>query len=121
MNERTPILIVGGGPVGLTLAGDLGWRGQPCVLVDNSDGVVVQPKMVLVGVRTLEFCRRWGIAQQVEQSGYPADYSQDYVYVTSLDGMNWRANGFRRAPASRARRKARKSVSDVRSTFSNRC
>ena len=86
MYERTPVLIVGGGPVGLTLAGDLGWRGQSCVLVDNSDGVVVQPKMVLVGVRTLEFCRRWGIAQQVEQSGYPADYSQDYVYVTSLDG-----------------------------------
>ena len=23
----TPILIVGGGPVGLALAGDLGWRG----------------------------------------------------------------------------------------------
>jgi 2-polyprenyl-6-methoxyphenol hydroxylase-like FAD-dependent oxidoreductase len=86
LNERTPVLVVGGGPVGLALAGDLGWRGHACVLVDNSDGMVVQPKMVLVGVRTLEFCRRWGIAHQVEQSGYPADYSQDYVYVTSLDG-----------------------------------
>ena len=86
MVTRTPVLIVGGGPVGLALAGDLGWRGQSCLLVDQSDGIVVQPKMVLVGVRTMEFCRRWGIAREVENCGYPPDYSQDYVYVTSLRG-----------------------------------
>ena len=28
---ETPILIVGGGPVGLALAADLGWRGVPCL------------------------------------------------------------------------------------------
>ena len=87
MAEQTPVLIVGGGPVGLSLAGDLGWRGQSCMVVDESDGHIVQPKMVLVGVRTMEFCRRWGIAPQVETSGYPPDYSQDYVYVTSLRGF----------------------------------
>jgi len=27
MSARTPVLIVGGGPVGLALAGELGWRG----------------------------------------------------------------------------------------------
>ena len=30
MSARTPVLIVGGGPVGLALAGELGWRGVAC-------------------------------------------------------------------------------------------
>jgi len=84
--QRTPVLIVGGGPVGLALAGDLAWRGMASMLVEKSDGVVVQPKMCLVGVRTMEFCRRWGIADWVENSPYPRDYPQDYIYVTSLVG-----------------------------------
>jgi 2-polyprenyl-6-methoxyphenol hydroxylase-like FAD-dependent oxidoreductase len=84
--QRTPVLIVGGGPVGLALAGDLAWRGTPSILVEKTDGVVVQPKMCLVGVRTMEFCRRWGIADWVEDNPYPRDYPQDYIYVTSLVG-----------------------------------
>jgi len=86
ISARTPVLIVGGGPVGLALAGDLGWRGVACTLIEKSDGTIVQPKMDLVGVRTMEFCRRWGIVQWVEQSPYPRDYPQDCVYLTGLNG-----------------------------------
>jgi 2-polyprenyl-6-methoxyphenol hydroxylase-like FAD-dependent oxidoreductase len=83
---HVPVLIVGAGPVGLALAGDLGFRGIRCVVVEKSNGVLEQPKMDLVGVRTMEFCRRWGIAEWVGNSPYPRDYPQDYVYVTSLTG-----------------------------------
>jgi 2-polyprenyl-6-methoxyphenol hydroxylase-like FAD-dependent oxidoreductase len=83
---KTPVLIVGAGPVGLALAGDLGWRGIPCVLIEKSDGAIGQPKMDLVGVRTMEFCRRWGIVDQVENAGYNRDYPQDYAWVTALTG-----------------------------------
>jgi 2-polyprenyl-6-methoxyphenol hydroxylase-like FAD-dependent oxidoreductase len=86
IEQRTPVLVVGGGPVGLALAGDLAWRGTSSTLIEKSDGVVVQPKMCLVGVRTMEFCRRWGIAEWVEDNPYPRDYPQDYIYVTSLVG-----------------------------------
>ncbi len=86
MMARVPVLIVGGGPVGLALAGDLGWRGVPCRLIERTDGTIEQPKMDLVGVRTMEFCRRWGIADWVRDAPYPPDYPQDYVYVTSLNG-----------------------------------
>src|SRR5579883_602619 len=82
----TPILIVGAGPVGLALAGDLGWRGIPCLLIEQSDGSIYQPRMDLVGIRTMEFCRRWGIVGAVEASPYPRDLPQDNVYVTSLTG-----------------------------------
>jgi 2-polyprenyl-6-methoxyphenol hydroxylase-like FAD-dependent oxidoreductase len=87
MTERTPVLIVGAGPVGLALAGDLGWRGVPCTLVEKTAGVVEHPKMDLIGVRTMEFCRRWGIADWVRDAPYPGDYPQDYIWLTSLNGF----------------------------------
>lgn len=82
----TEVLVIGGGPVGLALAGDLGWRGHSCLLVERGDGVVQQAKMDGVGIRTMEFCRRWGIVQNVESSAYNRAYPQDNVYLTTLNG-----------------------------------
>ncbi len=84
--HHTPVLIVGAGPVGLALAGDLGWRGVPCTLIEKTDGCVEHPKMDLIGVRTMEFARRWGIAERVRDAPYPGDYPQDYVWLTALTG-----------------------------------
>ena len=84
--DMVPVLIVGAGPVGLALAGDLGWRGNECLVIEQSDGSIYQPRMDLVGPRTMEFCRRWGIVDAVEASPYPRDYQQDNVYLTSLAG-----------------------------------
>ena len=86
MTRRVPVLIVGGGPVGLALAGELGWRGVPCTLIEKTDGAIEQPKMDLVGIRTMEFCRRWGIVDWVRDAPYPPDYPQDYIYLTALNG-----------------------------------
>src|SRR5690606_23680472 len=82
----TDVIVVGGGPVGLSLAGDLGWRGISCLLLEQGDGSIVQPKMDGVNVRTMEFCRRWGIADDVYNCGYPKEYPQDMVYLTSFAG-----------------------------------
>src|SRR5688572_20206379 len=84
--SSTPVLVVGAGPIGLALAGDLGWRGTPCALIESGDGAVYQAKMDMVGIRTMEYCRRWGIVPWVEQAGYNRDYPQDCVWVTSLTG-----------------------------------
>jgi 2-polyprenyl-6-methoxyphenol hydroxylase-like FAD-dependent oxidoreductase len=83
---HTPVLIVGAGPIGLALAGDLGWRGTSCTLIEKTDGRVEHPKMDLIGVRTMEFCRRWGIADRVRDAPYPPDYPQDYVWLTAMTG-----------------------------------
>ncbi len=80
------MLIVGGGPVGLALAAELGWRGIRCELVEQSDGAISTPKMNEVNTRTMEFCRRWGIADAVRNCPFPGDYSLDVVFVTSLSG-----------------------------------
>ena len=86
---QTPVLIVGGGPVGLALAGDLGWRGQSCILVEQSDGTIFQPRQDLVGIRTMEFCRRWGIVGDVEATPYDRDYPQDNIYVAGDLANGW--------------------------------
>ena len=62
---HTPVLIVGGGPVGLGLAIDLGWRGITCLLVEQGDGTIAHPRANAENARTMEFFRRWGIADRV--------------------------------------------------------
>ncbi len=85
-DESTPVLIVGGGPIGLALAGELGWQGQSCIVVERGDGRIHQPKMDLLGVRTMEFCRRWGIVDAVESAGYNREHPQDCAWVSALSG-----------------------------------
>jgi len=84
--RHTPVLIVGGGPVGLALAAELGWRGIACTLIEQGDGSITTPKMNEVNARTMEFCRRWGIADEVLNCPFPGDHPLDVVFVTSLFG-----------------------------------
>lgn len=97
----TEVLVVGAGPVGLALAGDLGWRGHCCVVLERGDGVIVQAKMDQVGIRTMEYCRRWGIVGDVEGSPYNRDRPQDNVYVTALTGWELGRESFKSMRADR--------------------
>lgn len=84
---RTPVLILGAGPVGMGLALDLAWRGQPCVVVEQSHGgPVLHPRAGGVAARTMEFCRRWGLADEVRNAGFPRDRQMDVVFCTGLAG-----------------------------------
>ncbi|MEO5597874.1 MAG: FAD-dependent monooxygenase [Novosphingobium sp.] len=83
----TPVLIIGGGPVGLALAGELGRRGIASTLVEKLDGGdILQPKMDLLHARTMELIRRWGLKDKVHQAGFNRDHPQDYAWVTALSG-----------------------------------
>lgn len=83
---QTDVLIVGGGPVGLAMAVELRYQGIDCILIDQTDGVVSDPKVSTVGPRSMEFCRRWGIAQQIRNAGWPSDHTLDIAWVTSVGG-----------------------------------
>ena len=84
--SKIPVLIVGGGPVGLALSVELGWRGVACTLVEQGDGKIRTPKMNEVSTRTMEICRRWGMADRVLNCPFPADYPLDVAFVTSMFG-----------------------------------
>jgi 2-polyprenyl-6-methoxyphenol hydroxylase-like FAD-dependent oxidoreductase len=81
-----PVLIVGGGPVGLAMAIELGWRGIECLLVEQGDGSTDFPRANTIDLRSMEFCRRWGIADAVRAAGLPADFPHTALYATSLAG-----------------------------------
>ncbi len=84
--EKIPVLIAGGGPVGLALAIELGRAGIACTLVERRDGSIGVPKMSGLSIRSMEFNRRWGIAETVKRSGWPPTHPQDLVYCTSMVG-----------------------------------
>ncbi len=83
---ETDVLIVGGGPVGLAMAIELRYQGIDCILIEQTDGVVTDPKVSTIGPRSMELCRRWGMAQQVRNAGWPADHTLDIAWVTSVGG-----------------------------------
>ena len=81
-----PVLIAGGGPIGLALAGDLGRRGVPVRLVEQNDDRVGTAKMIVVSVRTMELMRQLGVAGAVRDWGFPLDQPLDSVFCTGLGG-----------------------------------
>jgi 2-polyprenyl-6-methoxyphenol hydroxylase-like FAD-dependent oxidoreductase len=79
-----PVLIVGGGPVGLTLAIDLGQQGIECLLIDKRPEPSFLPKMERCHSRSMEHFRRLGIADAVRKVGYPKELPLDAFLVRSL-------------------------------------
>ena len=78
------VLIVGGGPVGLTMAIDLGRRGIRAMLVEQKDAPQFLPKMERCNARTMEIYRRLGIADRVRAAGLGPDIPMDVFIVLSL-------------------------------------
>jgi 2-polyprenyl-6-methoxyphenol hydroxylase-like FAD-dependent oxidoreductase len=103
---RTSVLIVGGGPVGLTLAMDLAWRGVNVVVAERrplNDPPNV--KCGQIGARSMEIFRRLGIAEKLRAIGLPPDYPNDIVSATSVTGIELSrvlipARGARGTPAA---------------------
>ncbi len=67
--RRHPVVIVGGGPVGMGLALDLGKKGVPCLVLDDHDGVGTGSRAICFAKRTLEICDRLGCADPMVDKG----------------------------------------------------
>jgi 3-(3-hydroxy-phenyl)propionate hydroxylase len=59
---RHPVVVIGGGPVGLATALDLGRRGVPVLVLDDHEGTGQGSKAICFAKRTLEICDRLGAA-----------------------------------------------------------
>jgi 2-polyprenyl-6-methoxyphenol hydroxylase-like FAD-dependent oxidoreductase len=81
---ETQVLIVGAGPVGLTLALDLGRRGVRCTLIERNATSIQLPKMERCNARTMEIYRRLGIAERVRDAGLPRDSPMDVFLALSM-------------------------------------
>jgi len=74
------VLIVGGGPCGLTLAIELGRRGISTVLVDAKEGTAFNPQANATQARTMEHFRRLGFADEIRALGLPPHHPTDIAY-----------------------------------------
>jgi 2-polyprenyl-6-methoxyphenol hydroxylase-like FAD-dependent oxidoreductase len=83
---ETQVLIVGAGPVGLTMALDLGQRGVRCTLIERNEAAIQLPKMERCNARTMEIYRRLGVAEKIRDAGVPRDAPMDVFLATSMAG-----------------------------------
>jgi 2-polyprenyl-6-methoxyphenol hydroxylase-like FAD-dependent oxidoreductase len=83
-----PVLIAGGGPVGLALAVELGLRGVECVVVEpRPQPTRLRPRAKTLNARTMEHARRWGLAPRLRAAApLPVSWSQDVSFCTSFLG-----------------------------------
>jgi 2-polyprenyl-6-methoxyphenol hydroxylase-like FAD-dependent oxidoreductase len=90
MSERNEadVLIVGAGPVGMTLAIDLAQRGVSVIIAEmRAAGAPPIGRTNVVSARSMEAFRQLGIARAVREAGLPADYPHDVAIRTSAVGL----------------------------------
>src|SRR3974390_955790 len=78
--------IVGGGPVGLTLASFLDRFGVPCVLFNTEATTRWHPKGSSESARSMEIFRLLGLADRIRALGLPEDHPTDVAYFTRFNG-----------------------------------
>jgi 2-polyprenyl-6-methoxyphenol hydroxylase-like FAD-dependent oxidoreductase len=81
---QTDVIIVGAGPVGLTLAVDLGLRGISCTLIEQKPAPEFLPKMERCNARTMEIFRRMGLADKIRAAGLKSDVPMDVFVILSM-------------------------------------
>src|SRR3954454_6410169 len=64
-----PIVVVGAGPVGLSLAIDLAQRGQRVVLLDDADRIGEGSRAICFSKRSLEYWDRLGVGSRMVDKG----------------------------------------------------
>jgi 2-polyprenyl-6-methoxyphenol hydroxylase-like FAD-dependent oxidoreductase len=84
----TPVLIAGGGPVGLATAVELAHHGIASVIIERREEVSwLRPRAKTTSARTMEHFRRWGLADELREAApLPVAWSDEAVFCTSLLG-----------------------------------
>jgi len=83
-----PVVVIGGGPVGLALAMELHHHGIGCAVIEPRTAVsLVRPRAKTTSARTMELFRRWGFAERIRsRAPIPVSWSSDVVFCTTAAG-----------------------------------
>ena len=84
--KSVPVLIAGGGPVGMTLANVLAHFGIRSLLVEKNATTTRHPKMDITNSRSMELFRRFGLSGALRNVAVPEDHPFDVAWITSLAG-----------------------------------
>ncbi|OJU35429.1 MAG: hypothetical protein BGN99_11060 [Alphaproteobacteria bacterium 65-37] len=105
---ESPVLIVGGGPVGLMASLLLSRLGIRSLLIERHPGTAIHPKARGINARTMEVFRQQDVEAAVRQAGLPPERTGLIVWARTLAGEEIE----RRVPWGRSERSAE--VSPVR-------
>jgi 2-polyprenyl-6-methoxyphenol hydroxylase-like FAD-dependent oxidoreductase len=86
---ETFVLVVGGGPIGLSASIDLSWRGVPHILVTENIETAKHPKCNTTNTRSMEHFRRLGIAGDLRSEALPPELERASAYVTRFCGYEF--------------------------------
>jgi putative polyketide hydroxylase len=81
-----PVLIVGGGPVGLTASLLLSQQGVQSLLVERHPGTAILPKARGINARTMEMYRQAGVETDIRAVGMPPKFGKMILWTESLAG-----------------------------------
>ncbi|NCV52993.1 MAG: 2-polyprenyl-6-methoxyphenol hydroxylase, partial [Gammaproteobacteria bacterium] len=78
------VIVVGAGPVGLSLAINLGRAGVKTILLERNPEPQFLPKMERCNARSMEMFRRIGLSEKIREAGLRADCPMDVFIVEDL-------------------------------------
>lgn len=80
------VLIVGGGPVGMAMALELGYRGIDFALIEAAGSSSVPLTVSTLGPRSMEIFRRHGLADAIRAAGLTQNHPLDIAWVSRVGG-----------------------------------
>lgn len=89
-NETTPVLIVGGGLVGLSTSLFLTQHGISSLLVERHASTAIHPRARGINFRTMELFRVLGLEEQLRAAGTDLSNNRGMLIVESLAGREYR-------------------------------
>lgn len=84
--SAAPVAIIGGGPVGLTLALTLAHFGVRSVLFERNPTTTSHPKMDITNGRSMELFRKIGVVEALRSVATKPDAPFDVSWITRLNG-----------------------------------
>ena len=96
---RHQVVIVGGGPIGMAMALDLGLKGIEAVVLDDHDGVGVGSRAICFAKRTLEIADRLGCADPMVEKGVVWNLGKVYREDRQIYDFNLQPEAGHKRPA----------------------
>ncbi|MFK8025451.1 MAG: FAD-dependent monooxygenase, partial [Ilumatobacter sp.] len=84
--NTTPVLIAGGGPVGLMLALELDHRGIDAILIEQNPTTTRHPKMDITNGRSMEMFRRLGVIDDLRAAAVPEHHPMSVIWTDAFSG-----------------------------------
>ena len=86
-DETIPVLIVGGGLIGISTSLFLSWHGISSLLVERHASTAIHPRAVGLSPRTMEMFRSVGVEKEIRKVESPFPEESNVLLMESLTGQ----------------------------------